>query len=299
MSEALSTELPQACWAVRRMRLRLSDAALSRFTGAYTSRFHGRGMEFSEFGPYVAGDDARRIDWLLTARRRRPYVRRYHEERDLHVVLAVDVSPSMRCIDGREAPLARAVQAAAFFALAAAHTGDRLSAALFGSPSPVLVGPGRGTRHALQVLARALAEHQPGPRSDARPLFKLLGNLRRGALVVLISDFAFDPDVAEPTVRQPLQGCARRHTLLGVCLSHCALPQRCLAMGRQSESGALLTLRSPSKESRLQSGQYGLDARLRAALLHSGMRAVVLRPGDDIPSGLASLMGVRHSYTTG
>src|SRR5262245_63351077 len=125
--------------------------------GAYLSVFKGRGMEFDEVRPYVPGDDVRAIDWNVTARTGEPHVKRFVEERELTVMLLVDVSASQDFGSGRRSKLEAAVELSALLALSAVENGDKVGLLLFHGGADLYIPPRKGGKHALRVVREVLA----------------------------------------------------------------------------------------------------------------------------------------------
>ncbi|HYO78842.1 MAG TPA: DUF58 domain-containing protein [Thermoanaerobaculia bacterium] len=180
---------------VRRIRdLELLSARLIRagFAGDYHSAFHGHGIEFAQVREYLPGDDIRTIDWNVTARSGVPHVKQFVEERDLTVIVAIDVSGSMGfgSVDWRKCDIA--AELAAVFAFSAVENSDRAGLLLFSDSVLKFIPPRRGRAHA-QVLVRAAVEAaMSGPRGEAdlehatRFLERVAG---KRAVVLVLSDF--------------------------------------------------------------------------------------------------------------
>ena len=250
--------LAQLARRAKELRLRVLRTVRTQFAGRYSSAFHGRGMEFGDFVPYAPGDDARHIDWRVTARRPDPYVRRYIEERRLRMILAIDVSRSMAVGAPGTEPRVRALTAAALLALAAAQSGDTVGGFLFGGEVLEAVEPRRGEEHALGLVRRALASQARHRHTDLRPVLRRLRNLRGHALAVILSDFLSEPTPWEPDVQRLLAACARQHHLMAVILQ--STPE--------VDSGAGVIVQAVQAEEglRLHLDSYGAGLRaLRAA----------------------------------
>src|SRR3954471_14510073 len=125
--------------------------------GAYLSVFKGRGMEFEEVRPYVPGDDVRAIDWNVTARTGEPHVKRFVEERELTVMLLVDVSASQEFGSGRRSKLEAAVELSALLALSAVENGDKVGLLAFHRGADLYIPPRKGGKHALRIVREVLA----------------------------------------------------------------------------------------------------------------------------------------------
>src|SRR3954469_12457283 len=128
--------------------------------GAYLSVFKGRGMEFDEVRPYVPGDDVRSIDWNVTARTGEPHVKRFVEERELTVMLLVDVSASQDFGSGRRSKLEAAVELSALLAMSAVENGDKVGMLLFHGGADLYIPPRKGGKHALRVVREVLSRGQ-------------------------------------------------------------------------------------------------------------------------------------------
>jgi uncharacterized protein (DUF58 family) len=122
--------------------------------------FKGRGMEFDEVRPYVPGDDIRAIDWNVTARTGEPHIKRFVEERELTVMLLVDVSASQDFGSGRRSKLEAAVELSALLALSAVENGDKVGMLLFHGGADLYIPPRKGGKHALRIVREVLARGQ-------------------------------------------------------------------------------------------------------------------------------------------
>ncbi|MHC4480998.1 MAG: DUF58 domain-containing protein [Planctomycetota bacterium] len=283
---------------VGRLKLRVLRAVRTHLSGAYASAFRGAGLEFAEFRRYEPGDDVRRIDWKVTARRGAPYVRRYVEERELRVVLALDVSRSMGSGASERSRRWRASLAAAAFALSAASSGDRVGGVLFADRILAIVPPRRGQKHALALLRRGLQQAPAGPTTDLRPALRALRNLRAHAVVVLLSDFITRPPPWDAEVQGPLSACAARHDCLAVRLwdGEGALPaENTLLSVRDAESGrhAFLDARAGSR-TRIDAATARHRQLTRDALARCGVAAAELAPEEDLLAKLNQLLATRR-----
>lgn len=156
--------------SVRRLQVITRRQVANVMGGAYLSVFRGRGMEFDEVRPYVPGDDVRSIDWNVTARTGEPHIKRYVEERELTVMLVVDVSASLEFGSGRRSKLEAAAELAALVAMAASAGGDKTGLVLFDRATETYIPPRKGERHALRVIREVLARGAGGAQEpgDAR-----------------------------------------------------------------------------------------------------------------------------------
>jgi len=194
--------------AARILAVRSRREVSSAFAGGYRSAFRGGGVEFEESRPYTPGDDVRQLDWNALARTGTPYVKRFREERDQSVVLALDVSRSMAFGSGGRSKAAHAAHAAALVAGAAARAGDRIGLVTFAEGVREELAPERGAPalfHRLERLAAAAAAPD-GVGALATALARVERALRRHAVIVVLSDFrddAFLPDSPRPEPGPP------------------------------------------------------------------------------------------------
>ncbi len=174
---------------VRRLEIRSRRLVEDLFAGGTESVFKGRGVEFEEVRPYVPGDEVRDIDWNVTARLGEPYVKRFVEERELTVMLVVDVSRSMLFGTRSQEKRELAAELCALLGFAAVRQGDRVGLALVSDQVEHFVPPGRGRVHLLRIL-RDVLDHESarGTRLGAAARF-LTRTLKRRSLVFWISDF--------------------------------------------------------------------------------------------------------------
>jgi uncharacterized protein (DUF58 family) len=153
----LPEELAQS---VKRVQVVTGRDVADVMAGAYLSVFKGRGMEFDEVRPYVPGDDVRTIDWNVTARTGEPYVKRFVEERELTVMLLVDVSASQEFGSGRRSKLEASVELSALLALSAIANDDKVGLLLFHGGADLYIPPRKGQKHALRIIREVLARGQ-------------------------------------------------------------------------------------------------------------------------------------------
>src|SRR5690606_6704706 len=142
---------------VKRIQFHTGRQVADVLAGAYLSVFKGRGMEFEEVRPYVPGDDVRTIDWNVTARVGEPYVKRYVEERELTVLLLVDISPSLNFGSAERSKREAAVELSALLAFSAIHNDDKVGLLLFHGAADEYIPPRKGQKHALRVVREVLA----------------------------------------------------------------------------------------------------------------------------------------------
>ncbi len=180
----------------RRLRFRVRPDAVSQLAGAYHGARPGIGLTFAELRAYEPGDDVRHLDWNVTARQGRPFVRRFVEERALCLWLVVDVSASMRFGPERKTKADRAAQAAALLATAAVQNGDRAGLILVSDRIEVELAPAGGVRHLSQLVRALVATPTTSPKTKLSVGLARVRRTARRAMVVVISDFITEEPVA-------------------------------------------------------------------------------------------------------
>ncbi len=221
---------------VRLVELRARRASGGVLSGAWHSAFKGRGVEFHEVREYVPGDDVRAIDWNVTARAGRPYIKRFAEERDQTVILLVDGSRSHR-IPGRTATKSEVVaELCAVLAFAAVSNRDAAGLILFTSGVDLYVPPGRGVAHVLRLIREVLAFRPSGTGTHIGGALEFLARVqRRRSLVFLVSDFQ------DRGWERALRVVGRRHDVIALPVSdprELRLPDCGLAAFEDAENGS-------------------------------------------------------------
>jgi len=175
---------------VRRIEIRTRKLVNESLAGGYHSVFKGQGMEFSEVREYQFGDDVRSIDWNVTSRMGRPFVKKYKEERELTVVLVVDVSASGTFGSAEQVKSEVMAEICALLAFSAIRNNDRVGLILFTDRVEKFVPPAKGQRHVLRVIREILFHRPVGRGTDLDGALEYLGRvIRRRAVVFLVSDF--------------------------------------------------------------------------------------------------------------
>jgi uncharacterized protein (DUF58 family) len=231
---------------VRRIEIVTRSLVSNVFAGEYKSVFKGRGMEFDEVRDYLPGDDVRSIDWNVSARMQHLFVKRYVEERELTVFLAVDVSGSSAFGTRRALKSEVAAEIGALLAFVAQRNNDRVGLLLFSDRVEKLIPPRKGTRHSLR-LVRDLLYHEPrGAGTSLTVALEHLNRvLHRRAVVFLLSDFL------DAGFERVLRATARRHDLVAIWIAdrrESDLPKRGLIRVEDPETGEeLLVEMSPRR----------------------------------------------------
>jgi hypothetical protein len=196
---------------IRRLELRTRRLVESSFAGQYQSVFKGRGMNFEEVRPYSPGDEIRAIDWNVTARTGEPYIKKFTEEREMTVMIVLDVSASGNFGSVHESKRELAAEVAAILAFSAIHNNDKVGLLLFSDRVELFIPPKKGRHHILRLIREMLYFDPKGRGTDlARALEYMNKLITRRAVVFVISDF-FTGDFT-----RPLTVSARRHDMVAL-----------------------------------------------------------------------------------
>jgi uncharacterized protein (DUF58 family) len=216
--------------SVRRIEVRTNRLVNDMMVGAYLSHFKGRGMDFEELREYMPGDEVRDIDWNVTNRMGRPFVKRFREERELGIVLAMDISASSAFGSLRRTKREFATEIAGTLAFSASRSSDKVALLLFTDRVELFLPPRKGRRHILRVIREMLSfEPQHRGTNITGALAFLNHVLHRRSIVFLLTDFLHSFGNAAP-------GEARRDTLREVGLTNARHDLVCLHLHDPRES---------------------------------------------------------------
>jgi uncharacterized protein (DUF58 family) len=264
----------------RRLQFRVKPEAVAELAGAYLGARPGTGLTFAELRAYEPGDDVRHLDWNVTARQGKPYVRRFVEERALVLWLVVDVSASLRFGPEGRSKADRAAQAAALLAAAAIRNGDRAGLAMVTDRIEAELPPDGGPRHLARLLRLLVATPATSRQTDLSIGLRRLRRSARRALIIVLSDF-LTPEPAGLWRRA-----ARRHEVVAIRLvdpREEVLPSAGLIDLEDAETGQRLTVDSSSARVR---AAYAGAAKLRARAYRSwcaeaGLTSFEMSTADD------------------
>lgn len=307
-------ELRNLLRRVRLVELKTRKAVNAHAQGAYQSRFKGRGMAFSESRAYVPGDDPRHVDWNVTARSGELYVKQFIEERELVLLLAVDLSGSLSFGSRAQQKRQLAAEAAALMAFSALRNHDKVGLLLFTDQVERLIVPKSGRSHVLRLL-REILVCQPTSRgtdlAKALRQVSLLSNKR--AIVAVISDM-IEPGAlsvsgskrskssqevsvssAYDRIEKPMRVLSRRHDLLLFEVEdplERALPDVGLLAVRDAETGqeTLVDTSDADVREAYRNWMERERGELRARLAQLGAEHVTLRTGDDASRALVRFL---------
>jgi uncharacterized protein (DUF58 family) len=197
---------------VRKIEIKTRGLSSNIFAGQYHSAFKGRGMAFSEVREYQFGDDVRDIDWNVTARFHRPYVKVFEEERELTVMLLIDVSGSLDFGTSRQMKRDMVTEIAATLAFSAIQNNDKIGVVFFSDHIEKYIPPKKGRKHILYIIREMLDFKPESRRTDVRGALEFMTSVaKRRCTAFVLSDFFDRKDFL-----QPLTICNRKHDVVAI-----------------------------------------------------------------------------------
>lgn len=286
---------PEILKQVKRVELRTRRLVDALFAGEYRSVFKGQGMEFAEVREYSSGDEVRTIDWNVTARMNRPFVKRYIEERELTIVLALDISGSERFGTVSRFKSDMMTEFAAIIAMAAIRNNDRVGLIFFTDRVEHVVPPRKGKRHVLRIVRDLLAFIPAGTHTNLAPALEYMQRtLRQHTIVFLVSDFQADG------YEHALKVLGRKHDIVAVTLNDPAeqnLPSVGLARMRDPETGEFLEVDTSDRRVRAAYAEHiGAElAARRRVLRRSGVDEIELTTDGSVIEPLLKFFRARET----
>ena len=280
--------------SVRRVQLRTRKAVTDMVAGGFASVFRGSGMEFEEVREYVPGDDVRAIDWNVTARTGRPYIKKFVEEREQTVMIAHDLSASTRLGSGRRNVRQTAAELAALLAFSATNSGDRAGYLGFSDKVELELPPRSGTRQAFRIIREALyRDTEDAGTSLAMACDHLAHVLKRRSYLFLLSDFLDDG------FERSLGVLSRRHDVVAlrlVDMLHGELPAVGLVRWRDPETGRRFVVDTSSARVRdaVQKRAEERTASLRDMLGSHRVDLVDIPVGGSVVDPLVAYLKMRE-----
>ena len=222
---------------VKQIEIKTRNVVNEVFSGEYHSAFKGRGMEFAEVREYQIGDDIRSIDWNVTARSGSPFVKVFEEERELTVMLVVDMSGSLMFGSVKKTKQQIAAELAAILAFSAMKNNDKVGLILFTDRIEKFVPPKKGSSHGLRIIRDILSFQPEGNSTNIKSALEYLNHtIKRKSIAFLISDFIDDG------YEKILNIVGKKHDLIGVVLSdprEREIPKSGLIKLKDAETGLL------------------------------------------------------------
>jgi len=262
---------------IRAIQITAGKAVNDILAGEYQSVFKGRGMEFDEVREYQPGDDVRTIDWNVTARTGRPFVKRFREERELTVLFLVDLSGSQHFGSRGKSKNELAAEICALLAFCAVKNNDKVGLLVFTDQVERFIPAQQGSRHVLRVIREILSFRPRGTGTRLAGALGYLGRVQtRRAVVFLISDFQ------DRGFRRSLQVLGRRHDLIAVSVRdprELTLPAAGLVELEDAESGETVLIDAGSRRARRAWERLAAESasRLSELLRSAGVDEIVVR----------------------
>jgi uncharacterized protein (DUF58 family) len=277
---------------VRKIEIRTNRLVTDSLAGQYHSVFKGRGMNFDAVREYVPGDEVRTIDWNVTARTGHPFVKKFVEERELTLLLMVDVSASGDFGSGGQSKRELAAEIASVLAFSAIRNSDKVGLLLFSDQVELYVPPRKGRRHVLRIVREALGFE---PAHNGTNLVQALDFVNhvigRRAIVFLLSDFQIGKTPTED-LRRALRQTNRRHDLVAMPIEDARerlLPDLGTIAIEDAETGELVELDTRDPEVRQRFAEIADDRALQLRRAFNAEAVDSLRVATDQPY-VASLM---------
>ncbi|MDR3094603.1 MAG: DUF58 domain-containing protein [Bacteroidales bacterium] len=278
---------------VRKIEIKTRGLSRHIFAGEYHSAFKGRGMAFSEVRDYQYGDDLRNIDWNVTARFNHPYVKVFEEEREMTVMLLVDVSGSREFGTSKRFKQTLMAELAATLAFSAIQNNDKVGVILFSDKIEKFILPKKGRQHILRVI-RELIEFEPEHTgTDVSVALQFLTNaIKKRSTAFVISDFI------SPSFDHALEIASRKHDMVALRVydaHEATLPAVGLVQFRDAETGQMMWADTSSAPLRQQYAQHWNEAQasLDNTFRHHGIDNAFIRTDEDYVKPLIKLFKQR------
>ena len=274
---------------VRKIEIKTRGLSKNIFAGEYHSAFKGRGMAFSEVREYQYGDDIRNIDWNVTARFNNPFIKIFEEERELTVILLIDVSGSRNFGTRTQLKKNMITEISAVLSFSAIQNNDKIGVILFSDQVEKFIPPKKGRQHTLRII-RELINFQPESQgTDLSEGLRYFSNaIKKRCIVFLISDFM------DKNYEESLRIAKKRHDLVALNIydaREMKLPRAGMIRMQDAESGKIIWVDTGSKRIReryareWESGQ----AQFREMMLRTGIDSVNIRTDEDYVRPLMNL----------
>jgi len=239
---------------VRKIEIKTRRLSDHIFGGEYHSTFKGRGMTFSEVRQYQFGDDVRNIDWNVTARYSEPFVKVFEEERELTMMLMVDVSGSELFGTVEQFKNEVVTEIAATLAFSATQNNDKIGLILFSDKVELYIPPKKGRSHVLRIIRELIEFHPASKQTNLTEALKFLTNvMKKKAIVFVLSDFMTDD------YHQTMKIVSGKHDVTGIRVydkREEEIPNLGIVQMEDEETGELMLVNTSSKRVRLNYGKY-------------------------------------------
>ena len=279
---------------VRRIEIKTKGLSNNIFAGEYHSAFKGRGMAFSEVREYQYGDDIRDIDWNVTARFHRPYVKVFEEERELTVMLVVDVSGSLDFGTVKQLKKDMVTEIAATLAFSAIQNNDKIGVIFFSDKIEKFIPPKKGRKHILYIIRELIDFHPQSRGTDMGVALQYLTNvMKRRCTAFVLSDF-----ISHKPFTNALTIANQKHDVVAIQVYDRRLeelPAVGLMRVKDAETGSEQWIDTSSKAVRRAHHDWWVSTRgqLNETFTHSNVDSVSVRTDQDYVKALLSLFAKR------
>jgi uncharacterized protein (DUF58 family) len=280
---------------VRKIEIKTRGLSSNIFAGQYHSAFKGRGMAFSEVREYQYGDDVRDIDWNVTARFNKPYVKVFEEERELTVMLLVDMSGSLDFGTSGMSKKDMVAEIAATLAFAAIQNNDKIGAIFFTDRIEKFIPPQKGRKHILYIIREVLGFEPESKQTDITvPLQYLTNAIKKRCTTFILSDF-----IEERDFKNALTIANRKHDVVAIQVYDKRveeLPDVGLMKMADPESGEEVYVDTSSRKVRALHRKWWIESqvRLRDTFSKSGVDSISVRTDQDYVKSLMNLFAKRN-----
>jgi len=284
---------------VRKIEIKTRGLSKNIFAGEYHSAFKGRGMAFSEVREYQYGDDIRNIDWNVTARFNHPFIKIYEEERELTVMLLVDVSNSR--VFGTQTQLKKNIitEISAVLSFSAIQNNDKIGVLLFSDKVEKFIPPKKGRTHILRII-RELIEFTPeNSGTDISEALRYLTNvIKKRSTAFLISDFIDDDENNDPKFDEAIRIANRKHDIVGLKIydkREKELPSIGMVRMKDAETGEYAWVDTTSLKLRRDYANWhkNMDESVNETLVRAGVDFVSIATDQDYVKPLINLFKKR------
>lgn len=278
---------------IKQIEIRTRGLVNEVFSGEYHSVFKGRGMEFSEVREYQMGDDIRNIDWNVTARFGHPFVKVFEEERELTVMLLVDLSGSLMFGSVEKTKQRIAAELSAILAFSAMKNNDKVGLILFSDTIEKFVPPRKGKSHVLRIIREVLSFQPQGNKTDLKGALEYFQHtIKKKSIAFLLSDFIDDG------FDKILKIVGKKHDFISLILKdprERALPKAGIIQMKDPETGAIRYLDSSSKSVQSQFNSFAREheQKLNKLFTSGGIDAVNIDTGESYVKPLVDFFKTR------
>ena len=266
---------------VRQIEIKTKGLSNHIFAGEYHTAFKGRGMAFSEVREYQTGDDVRSIDWNVTARYNTPFVKIFEEEREITVMMLIDVSASGNFGTRKQSKRELATEIAAILAFSAIKNNDKVGVIFFSEKIEKFIPPKKGKSHILRIIREVLAFNPSKKRTDISIALEYFNSvIKRRSICFILSDFI------SPSFEKPLKIASKKHDLIGIRIHDNRednLPNVGLIPMEDAETEEIITVDTSNKKVRSDFTKSRLEqiGAVKKLLPSSGVDLINITTGSD------------------